>query len=56
MDLISIPMLELLSEEDLKERLKFYTESTISKDNAEVELECLLTNKEYNLLIRILYG
>ena len=56
MVVITIPVLDLFSEEELKEKLKFYTITTISKDIVEIELECLIDDKEYKNLIRILYG
>lgn len=40
----------------LKKILKFYTKTTISKEAVEIELSCLLTDKEYKELLRILYG
>ena len=40
----------------LKNLFKFYTKTTISKEIAEIELNCLLDNKEYKELTRILYG
>lgn len=56
MDIIVTPLNNLFSEEFLKEKLKFYSKTTISKSIAEVELETLLEDKEYKYLIRTLYG
>lgn len=40
----------------LKKLFEFYSKTTISKEIAEIELNCLLDNKEYKELLRILYG
>lgn len=54
--MIITPLFIRYSEEELKEKLKFYTQSTITSTIAEIELEHLITPKEYKQLIRMLYG
>lgn len=56
MELNETPVFERYSHEDLKDKLKFYTRSTISKYSVEINLECIITDKEYKKLLEILYG
>lgn len=49
------PIVEDL-EIDVKNLLKFYTKSTITKRICETELEVLLSDKEYRDLLKRLYG
>lgn len=56
MDLDLTPLFIKFSEDELKEKLKFYTRSTITSTIVETQLEHLITPKEYKQLIRMLYG
>ena len=56
MDLDLTPLFIKFSEDELKEKLKFYTKSTITVTIVETELDHLITLKEYKQLLRMLYG
>lgn len=56
MDLDLTPLFIKFSLDSLKEKLKFYSKSTISKESVEIQLEHLISDREYKQLIRTLYG
>ena len=56
MELEEKELLDYFSENNLKDLLKFYNKNTINKEVVEIELGCLLSDKEYKQLLRILYG